>query len=217
MKKFLTCFAAADFLFVSACKKKDTSNNNSSSGGGGGNPPPPTGLSITTPCTVSATIGGSPFSFTEDGATYQVAVGSSGNVNTPPTPTDKIYSCDYYNDATSQSIFSIQKGTLSFLGNIADSATFTAFFPKTSYNYSTNAANGIDISWWDAGNVQWSTGFGAATQTGSTFTVTEMISKKVLGYQDVKIKGTFNCTLYDGSGNSKTVTNGNFVAVFESL
>ena len=70
-----------------------------------------------------------------------------------------------------------------------------------------NETNGVVVFYVDGSGVYWSTDLGAATQTGSNFEITELSANS--GIESEKItKATFNCTLYDGNGNSKTVTNG---------
>lgn len=222
MKKHLLCIVAIGLLLAAACKKKDPDPNpNTTTTSGTTTSTTSTsttgGFNMNTLCMFSATIGGTPVSYTEDGTNLEIMLGSSGSVN-PPNPTYKSYDCSLYNNSTSQNIFSIEKGTLVFSGSpTADSATFSPFFPLGSYAYSVGAANGIEISYWDASGTQWSTGLGAGTQTGSTFNVIDKKSAMVLGYFDVKIKATFNCTLYDGSGNTKTVTGGTMIVQFESM
>ena len=113
-------------------------------------------------------------------------------------------------------MFEVLKGTLTYTGSsIADQTTFNAFFPVSAYSYSPNAANGVEFQYW-IGGTMWSTSLGTADQTGSAFTVTERVTGTVLGYSQVKIKTTFNCKIYDGSGNSKTVTGGTMIVDFES-
>jgi hypothetical protein len=76
--------------------------------------------------------------------------------------------------------------------------------------------DGVEIRWTDAAGKQWSSSFGAADQTGSNFAVT---SREAIVPPDnylgpplphFKVKGTFNCKLYDGKGNSIDLTNGIF-------
>src|SRR5690606_34875199 len=96
-------------------------------------------------------------------------------------------------------IISIEKGTLVLPGGgYPDEAEFAAFFPIGAYNYSTQPLNGIELQYTDETGDYWSTAYGAADQTGSSFKVTQ---RKIQGGGDiVKIMATFNCKLYDGSG-----------------
>ncbi|MCB9334809.1 MAG: hypothetical protein H6586_01555 [Flavobacteriales bacterium] len=70
-----------------------------------------------------------------------------------------------------------------------------------------NETNGVVVFYVDGSGVYWSTDLGVGTQTGSNFEITELSTNS--GIESEKItKAIFNCTLYDGNGNSKTVTNG---------
>lgn len=74
--------------------------------------------------------------------------------------------------------------------------------------------DGVEIRWTDAAGTEWSSAWGAADQTGSNFTVTSRVNNDekppyVLGPR-YKVKGTFNCKLYDGKGNSIDLTDGKF-------
>jgi hypothetical protein len=74
--------------------------------------------------------------------------------------------------------------------------------------------DGVEIRWTDAAGTEWSSAWGVADQAGSNFTVTSKVVNDekppyVLGPL-YKVKGTFNCKLYDGKGNSIDVTDGKF-------
>lgn len=76
-----------------------------------------------------------------------------------------------------------------------------------SYGSTINEVNGVVVFYVDGSGVYWASDFGTAIQTGSNFNITELINNS--GIESEKIsKATFNCTLYDGNGNSKVVTNG---------
>jgi len=66
---------------------------------------------------------------------------------------------------------------------------------------------GAAVTYLDAQGKNWATYFGSADQTGSTFNITEAIDNTD-GTSYMIIKATFNCTLYDKSGNSMKLTNG---------
>lgn len=56
----------------------------------------------------------------------------------------------------------------------------------------------------------WSTDLGTGNQTGSSFTITEFIDNNIDFVSEKIVSASFNCKLYDGLGNSKTVTNGKY-------
>jgi len=202
---FILCVAIA-----AGCKKKSSSTPAASSNPTGGT----AALSLSTPGSLTATIGGASVSYAEN-STYEGIFSSNKNLN-PPSPSTAVYSYGLSNISTSADVFGVSKGTLTYTGSsIADQTTFNAFFPISACSYSPNAANGIEFQYW-IGATLWSTSLGTADQTGSAFTVTDRVTGTVLGYSQVKIKATFNCKIYDGSGNSKTVTGGTMIVDFES-
>lgn len=73
-------------------------------------------------------------------------------------------------------------------------------------NYNSNI-DGAGISYYDSSGQYWSTDSGTGIQTGSTFSISE-ITAGVSGQAHKIVKANFSCKLYDGNGNSKTLTNG---------
>nr|WP_321355552.1 hypothetical protein [uncultured Draconibacterium sp.] len=70
--------------------------------------------------------------------------------------------------------------------------------------------NGIDggvVYYVDNEGVFWSSGLSPATQNSSAFEITEYVDLD-LPIASKVVKAKFNCTLYDGNGNSKTIRNG---------
>ncbi|KAA9325629.1 hypothetical protein [Adhaeribacter soli] len=80
-------------------------------------------------------------------------------------------------------------------------------FGKTVKGTGTPAKDGIVIVHTDANGKYWTSDFGTGDQTGSTFEVVEHIANND-GFSQRITKARFNCKLYDGQGNSKTLTNG---------
>jgi hypothetical protein len=83
-----------------------------------------------------------------------------------------------------------------------------------SFGSEEKEINGVEVRWIDASGKKWSSAFGTGDQSGSSFTVTShdttnFRANGLLGplYDS---KGTFNCRLYDGAGNSMEVTDGKF-------
>jgi len=89
-----------------------------------------------------------------------------------------------------------------------------------SYGYglesSNGGVNGIDgavVAYIDGAGTEWRSDNAPATQSGSTFVIT----KKEAGTDGTTVwiaTGTFNCKVYDSSGNSKTITAGSFRGKF---
>ncbi len=117
-------------------------------------------------------------------------------------------------DGNAITFISIDKGTLVTGGSgYPTNAVFKAFFSTGSKSYSASAANGIEISMYDASGVSWSTSLGS--QTGSTFTIDQnQDDPDLLGNYYLKVKASFSCKLYDASGNVKVLTNGVYVGDF---
>ena len=74
--------------------------------------------------------------------------------------------------------------------------------------------DGVRISI-EQGGEFWSTSSGSANQSGSNFNITSMTEMTLGGIPYVEIEATFNCTIYNGSGASKTLTNGTFKGRFQ--
>lgn len=70
-----------------------------------------------------------------------------------------------------------------------------------------DAVEGAVVYYIDSSGKAWSSDNGAATQTGSTFQITEHISNSD-GFSRRISKASFSCKLYDEEGNVKTLTNG---------
>lgn len=110
---------------------------------------------------------------------------------------------------TKQYLFKIGKGTLVTTGSAGDEDV-NPFFATGSYPYSSytgkDSLNGICIKYYDAQHNEWASNNAPAKQDGSNFTI---ISKETqqFGYY-LKISATFNCKVYNATGQSKTITNG---------
>lgn len=94
-------------------------------------------------------------------------------------------------------------------------AAFANLIRARSVPYQTQDNPGVEIIYTDKGNdlKRWSTAFGTGNQDGSSFVISESI--KIDGTDTdfllYKIIAKFNCKLYDGEGNTKTVTDGNYI------
>jgi hypothetical protein len=103
-----------------------------------------------------------------------------------------------------------------WVGYAPANTAFKAFFNPGTYSYSPDAVNGLKISYYESGT-EWSTDLGSQDQTGSSFVVTDNREQSGTSDYTVKIKATFNCKLYDGSGQSKIFTEGVFIGFFSNF
>ena len=93
-----------------------------------------------------------------------------------------------------------------FTGTTPTATQTKAMLGVNTFPYSlTSASDGAFFSYTDANNVTWSTQKGV--QTGSTFKISEYIVDPT-GLCPMIATYEFSCKIYDGNGNSKTVTNG---------
>lgn len=197
---------------VFGCKKKDDTTPEAES------TPTTTGAPATVDVNstpqATFTLDGVNKSYVMNNTTLFEGSGSSGSGSGSTS-----YSADI-DDGNTISYISISKGTLNYstaTSMYPTDATFKAFFPVASIPYSANAVNGIEISIYDNGTY-WTTSLGTANQTGSTFNIVQTKDNPdTNGFFYVKFKATFSCKVYDGSGNSKTITNGVFVGNFGNI
>jgi hypothetical protein len=110
------------------------------------------------------------------------------------------------------------KGGISFgknYGTFPDVGTVYNSFSTgaNSYGHQTPQTAGFIIGYEDANNVLWSTDNGVGTQTGSIVNISSISAYSSLATSYL-VQGTFNCTVYDQNGNSKTLTNGKFKSMF---
>ncbi|MBS1742696.1 MAG: hypothetical protein JST81_06620 [Bacteroidetes bacterium] len=166
------------------------------------------------PIYYSAVIDGTSYSETADVNTYANEFGLTGGsdvilssgivVSASPPPAN---STEFY----------IRKGILHSYGSSMSNVTFKAFFSTGTYGYGASPNDGIEIQWIDEAGNNWSTNNGTAIQTGSNFNITSVEDEPGQAQYSVRVKATFNCRLYDGAGNEKILTNGQFTGVFAKL
>jgi hypothetical protein len=166
---------------------------------------------------VTGTVDGSNFTYIDQNSPVSGGTGASKGSNAPNT--SAVYQSYWYNDNNNNTYFQFNKGTLNFQGSTAPSAQFADFFKTGSYPYSgpgVDPVNGIVISYFDNSNNEWRTDNAPGTQTGSTFVITAVQDATILGTAREKVTATFNCKVYNSSGQSKTITNGKTVTYFEN-
>ena len=111
--------------------------------------------------------------------------------------------------------FGISKGTFyNYLS--ATDAEFKNFFSVGSYPYAPPTwLNGVSVGWSDESGKFWSSDNLPGTQSGSTFTITNVVDDAAdFPNYGVKVTIEFSCKIYDDAGISKTITNGKFVGVY---
>ncbi len=96
-----------------------------------------------------------------------------------------------------------------------DTTEFFNMFPSGSYEYSSSPFYGVEIVLHDTNNVNWSTAYGIADQTNSSYTRTTLFTDS--SGKDVFFSAKFNCTLYNKTGQSKTITNGYYLGAFSIM
>lgn len=207
MKKTTVLVALCAIVILAGCKKDDNNATPSQN-----NTPPNNAVTINSTPQFTGTINGTGYSMV-NGNTYSSGVASNKQIGSPSKAS---YASLIGNENTNQPYLTINKGMMTFSGSMPDTASFDAFFPVGSYTYSPNYVSGIEIDWIDPNGNQYSTSMGTGNQANSSFKVTAKQVSMVSGYYEVKILATFNCTLYNSSGGSITLTNGTYVGSFEN-
>ena len=192
MKKLLLIAISCVLLTQVACKKEETTTT-----------PTPTPTTPTASFYCTATINGQAVSLLDKTGTkvfsgIELSLSSGNN--------SQYFEGSCYIDTVSynsQYAIGIYK---KFTVTTPTADQIKAMLGVRTFTYSLNsAADGAFFSYTDANNVTWSTQKG--DQTGSTFRITEYITDPT-GLCPMIAKYEFSCKIYDGNGNSKTVTNG---------
>lgn len=203
-------------LCLTSCSKDDDDaaqpNNSSQNNNTSGN-----SITINSNAQVWMKIDGNVYSkIVEATNTISSGVGADKEIAGFPDTSSAIYASFLYDDNTLNSYFSIDKGELIFLGGEPDTTTFKNFFNPGNYSYTAGALNGIVIAYYDSNNERWSTDQGSGDQTGSIFTITEIKTNNVFDYT-VTVRVTFNCKVYNNTGQSKTLTEGVYIGGFANI
>lgn len=168
----------------------------------------------TGPIYYSASIDGTSYTETADPTNFSNEFGVSG------TTDDKVLSSSIVPTPIpappNTTVFTIRKGILHSYTSVSN-VTFKTFFSVAAYNYDADPSDGIEILWTDEAGNDWSTSYGSADQTGSNFNITSVEDEPGQTHYSVRVKATFNCKLYDGAGNEKPLTSGQFTGVFSKL
>lgn len=192
-------------ISFSSCKKKDsnTTNNSNSSGA-------PT---ITSNYYFQANIDGSWVTYQGNNTSWFSGFSSSSHSSGDTVK-------GYVESAFITDLMELNSGGIGCVGvnHLFDLDSFALFnlFTLGSKSYgkfletpTVQSAAGAKVTYVVNG-VNWSSDRGSASQTGSTFSITEFKDNNIDSYSEKIVSATFSCKLYDGNGNSKTLTNGKF-------
>jgi hypothetical protein len=202
--RILYLLSAALIVSGVSCKKDDPVTSPTTT------PTTPASLSISSPYQVNFTLDGTAMDY-NIGTTTGFDMVNSANNSVQPIgggTSTFIYGSSIGNGTA---YVGFMKGTFSLPGGgLMSDSEFLSMFPAATVAYSPASANGVVVSYFD-GSTLWSSDLGTADQTGSAFKIE---ANQVLtggSYYTVKLYITFNCKVYDGSGGSKTITNGSFI------
>jgi hypothetical protein len=206
--KAISSLVLIALLAFTACKKKTSdpepdpapTTTTTTTGGTTGSTPT---IDVNSTPQVSYSLAGTAVSYVTDEVNYIAGSGSSGSVS-------YTYDSNINNDG-SKVYFNITKGTINTGGGSPDDDVFKTLFPVGTAPYTVNAANGVEVSIWDANDVMWSTSLGS--QSGSTFNIVQTKDQPE-NYFYIKTYITFSCKVYNAAGAMKTITNGKYVGHF---
>lgn len=128
------------------------------------------------------------------------------------------YTFDFFTD-DSLSALTFRRSNINLLPNdttylLKNQRMFYGFAPNI-YTFTQTLAsnNGVIIERHDAAGTVWSTNLGIASQAGSSFQILKLLnldkSYSTTGItHGIYLFCKFDCTLYDGSGKTMTITNG---------
>ncbi|OFY86645.1 MAG: hypothetical protein A3F72_09780 [Bacteroidetes bacterium RIFCSPLOWO2_12_FULL_35_15] len=210
---FISIIFISAVLSTMSCKKKDDPAPAASG------PTTPATLTINSSYQASFSLDGTAISYIQSNPDFSLSYGAGGSIGSGGSPTNREFNASAGLQSTNAAI-TITKGTLTVVaGGYPSNSEFLAFFPAGAVGYApatSGSHNGIVVSYWD-GTTNWTSDNGTADQTGSVFNF--VATKNVANPQDydVKFYATFNCKLYDGAGNMKTLTNGNFIGDFANI
>lgn len=132
---------------------------------------------------------------------------SSGEASTDSGTPSKFQLGFILLDSDLKHIIHVEKGTLTIPSGYPSNEEFNAFFPLGTSEYDASLEDGVVIEYTDNSGQKWSTAFGSAEQTGSTFEIIDREITEHNGDHVVKVKINANCKLYNQSGESKSLEN----------
>lgn len=143
-----------------------------------------------------------------------------GVLNTPPELSTRFYGAGLYNATADANAFLMRIGTLDFEGPVVLPDDFWAFFVTGTrvYGSASGGLDGLELEWTDGDGTVWSTRCASGVQSGSAFTITEVMTDADKLGTVARIKAAFNCKLYNCiTGATKTVSSGLLVLQFRDF
>lgn len=213
MRKKLFFLLAPALLFISCQKEINIDLGNGGSGGGGGGTGGGgggTGGGSTFPYYFIATVGGSAIKYEADDLSSIYFCGISQPENSFGFTDYDIYEGTVLMNPIDLSKSTIRVHILKYFDHEPTANEKVAMIKTGTYPFgfgkvSSATIDGAAIDYIDASGNNWFSETGS--QTGSTFTITELITNSSVGSAKI-FKATFSCRLYDVNGtNSIVVTN----------
>lgn len=106
-------------------------------------------------------------------------------------------------------------GTIELNDGLSTKQVYYDLFSVGTHPYAENGDNGVIIYYSDDQGTLYSSDWGSANQSGSSFEITEVIDDVWLGDPALRVLAEFNCKVYDSQGNAKTIIEGTLL--FEVL
>jgi hypothetical protein len=200
-------------IFTSGCKKKEDDDDSSSSNGSGST----SGITIDSPWQYTIKVDGTTYTKTENDAEVDGVWSNNTELNTWPDSSTNNYNAALYNNISGDTYFEIYRNGHRYVGATAENSEFLHYFDAGSYPYSVENVNGVSIRWVDSNGITWGTDIGTGDQTGSQFTIDQTKEATGYNYSTIKVLSHFNCKLYNGLGQSKTLTDGKYVCKFQNF
>ncbi len=134
-----------------------------------------------------------------------------------PPQSYKFYAAGIFDGSMNTNVFELKVGTLTYSEDFFDPALFQQFFqPGARMFGSTTTINlsRVAIEYTDPDGMLWSTQQGSALQDGSAFEFTQAATDQDDQGIWARVIAQFNCTVYNASGTSRTITNGELMLEF---
>lgn len=213
MKLTSYLLVTAFILVAGGCSKSDDDSSSSSNGGGGGS----TTITIDSQWQYSINVDGTTYAKTENGTSVQGVFSNSGSIVAMPDTSINNYGSVLYNPTTTISYIEVTRNGHHYVGGTADDPLFLQYFAQGSYQYTAENINGFSVRWFDDSGTMWGTDLGSGNQAGSAIAIDAVKDVTTFGDYTLKVLIHFNCKLYDGGGNSKTLTDGKYVGEFSNF
>ncbi|MEO8086636.1 MAG: hypothetical protein ABI763_07450 [Bacteroidota bacterium] len=212
--KIISYLTLCSVLIFSSCSKKEDDNsspsNNNNNGGS-------TSLTIDSHWQVKAKIDGVDYAKV-DGNGANGVFSDGGETAADPDSSISNYGSTLMDGTLTIPYFEVVRNGHHFLGGAeVENVDFLAFFQPGTYPFTPELVSGVAIHYTDASGEMWGTDMGSANQTGSEFKIIQVREETVFPDYDLKVLSHFHCKLYNVNGQSKTLTDGEYVSLFEAL